>query len=271
VKIIFLVIASNDPIHERDLRTQKETWAKSLPSNVTLVSLRGWEKDDFNFDGNTLFVPCHEEYSLILKKTLLGVRYLTEQIDFDILIRTNVSTYFDLPRLFSELKNPIYSGDFVGGYFDRTSIGYFGSKTWFEYISGTGIFMSKGAAKELSNLRLDEYTGVADDVAIDNFFHSRKIQRVRMARNNLSSTHFFFPTFHIRAKSSTDSTLASKRMRLLYAYFQASNSFTKIRLFLKIVSSELISFYRHPESFYFYLAKNRIVLISYLKMKKVHL
>ncbi len=270
MKIIFLVIASNDPIHERDLLTQQNTWAKNLPQNVKLVSLRGWENDYFHFDGITLFVPCPEEYSLILKKTILGVRYLADHFDFDVLIRTNVSTYFHIPRLFAELQNQKYSGDFFGGYFDRTSGGYFDRSTSFEYISGTGIFLSKGATNELSKLDWKEYVGVADDVAIDHFLQAKVSRRIRMARNNLGSTHLFLPTFHIRTKSSVDSTLASKRMQFLYDFFQASKASTKAVSFINIVILEISAFFRHPEPLYLYMAKNRVVFLSYLRMKREH-
>ena len=268
MRIAFLVIASNDPLHESDLLAQRNTWAKSAPENITVISLRGWENDYFLYSGSTLFVPCPEEYSLILQKTILGTEYLVRNLDFDILIRSNVSTYFDIPKLTAELDRPKYSRDFVGGYFDRTSQGYFNRTSWFEYISGTAIFMSLGAARELSTLRWDDYLGVADDVAIDNFFQKKGFRRIRMARNNLGSTHIFLPTFHTRAKSSTDNALASKRMFLLYGYFNAATKMARVESYFRILCLEFSAFFQQPESFYLFLAKNRVVFMSFLRMKK---
>ena len=268
MKIVFLIIASNDKEHELDLLTQRNTWASNLPENIKVISLRGWNKDLYSFESDNLYVPCPEEYSQILRKTILGVKYLVRELEFDILIRSNVSTYFDIASLLRELKNPVYTSDFVGGYFDRTSAGYFDNTSWFEYISGTGIFMSRNAAVKLSGLDEIAYTGIADDVAIDDFFRKSSLPRIRMERNNLGSTHLFLPSFHIRAKSSTDSFLASKRMNLIHEYFTSVTVLSRVRVYISICISEFMALIKHPEPFYYYLAKNRVVLLSYLKMKR---
>ena len=269
MKIVFVVIASEDSLHEHDLKTQQETWAKNLPEDFQVVWLRGSKRQQVNFCDGTLYVGCPELYENILQKTILGIRYLTENIDFDILIRTNVSTYFNPERLRVELNKDRYAKSFYGGYIDRTKGGYFGTSGSLDYISGTGIFLSRKAAEKLSRLDYRTYIDVPDDVAISHFLENTAIGRIRMTRNNLGSTHLFFPSYHIRAKSSAVPELASTRMRLIDSYFHEKTFFGLCMAYLAILKLEFHAFWNHPEPKIRYLQRNRIVLQSFTLAKGV--
>lgn len=267
MRVIFLVIASDDPVHERDLNTQKQTWAATQSSDVEVIWLRGSEGPTFQLEGNTLFVPCPETYRNILRKTILGVKYLVENKDFDVLIRTNVSTYFDIRRTLRELQKKRYSGEFVGGYFDLTKGGYFGKEKAFEYISGTGVFLSHGAAQLLSQLDPTEYDTSPDDVAISHFLSAKELRFVRMLRNNLSSTNLFFPTYFTRTKNSADSSMAGERMRLIYKYFDSDSAMNRIQVLFRIYRAEYRATRRQNEGLLLYIKRNRVVVQSYLKTR----
>lgn len=265
--VIFLVIASEDPIHERDLATQKRTWASSLPPNYRVIWLRGSRGDDYFLDGNTLYVPCLEVHSNILKKTILGARFILNNFDVDILIRTNVSTYFSLPKVQHELSKKFYRMPFVGGYIDKTKGGYFGKSTAFDYISGTGMFFSKEAVALLSEMDSSDYLSIPDDVAITEYILNRNVPLIRMHRNNLGSTHLFFPSYFTRAKSSTDSTLASKRMLLLFKYFSTDRIMPRVRVVFNIFRQEFKAFLNHPEGLLKYIQRNKVVIQSFFYTK----
>ena len=267
MRVIFLVIASEDPVHQADLEVQRRTWASSILSDSRVIWLRGSESNVATMEGDTLYVPCEELYENILEKTIRGIKYVLENFDFDVLVRTNVSTYFDSKRLTLELEKKIYSKTFVGGYVDKSNGGYFDSKRAFEYISGTGIFLSKIAAKSLSKLNPEEFKALPDDVAISHYLSSKGIRLVRMHRNNLASTHFFIPSFFTRAKSSTDSSLAGKRMVLLHEYFTSDKVLGRLSTTIKILKLEISAFLNHPETKIRYLRRNRVVLVSFFKTK----
>ena len=271
MKIIFLVIASEDSVHESDLRTQRETWARNLPADFQMVWLRGSNREQAEFCDGTLYVACPELYGNILQKTVLGVRYLTANLEFDILIRTNVSTYFNPERLRVELSKDRYKKSFFGGYIDKTKGRYFGESGSLYYISGTGIFLSRAAAETLSSLDYRNYTGVPDDVAISHFLERTSIKRIRMTRNNLGSTHIFFPSYYIRAKSSAVSELAGLRMRLIDSYFAQNTFIRTFRAYLVIFRLEFHAFWVHPEPKIRYLQRNRIVLQSFFVAKGAQL
>lgn len=267
MRVIFLVIASEDPVHQNDLEIQRRTWASSMPSDSRVIWLRGSEGNTATMDGDTLFVPCKERYENILEKTILGIRYVIDNLDFDVLIRTNVSTYFDINRLTREFEKKIYLKPFVGGYIDKTKGNYFGNRRAFEYISGTGIFLSKDAAFTLSQLKLDEFRASPDDVAISHYLSAKGVRLVRMNRNNLASTHLFFPCFFTRAKSSVDSSLAGKRMVLLHEYFTSQTFLGRLRISVKIFNLEISAFLNHPEPKIRYIQRNRVVVLSFIKTK----
>jgi hypothetical protein len=267
MKIIILIIASNNQEHEADLLCQKDTWVSDCNKNVQVIYLRGWNNNYFYRNEDVLFVPCKEEYSLILKKTILGIQYIIDNLDFDILIRSNVSTYFETHRLARELNRPVYKNSFFGGYFDRSDQKIFGNRGSFEYISGTGIFLSKYAALDLCKINPEDYLGIFDDLAISNFLDDKKIRKIRMSRNNLQSTHFFIPTHQIRTKNSANPKSASRRMYLIHEFFQAQNLLNKIHAYLKIQANEVSECYRNSEPIYLYFVKNRVVLMSYLNMR----
>jgi len=271
MKLIFLVIASEDSIHQQDLLTQQRTWASSLPKDVDVVWLRGHGGSDFKFDGETLYVPCPELYGNILEKTILGVRYVVEKLDFNVLVRTNVSTYFNIEKTLSELGKKRFSDDFFGGYIDKSKGGYFGRQESQDYISGTGIFLSRVAARKLYSLDFLAYKGVPDDVAISHFLDMSGVRKVRMSRNNLGSTHIFIPSYYIRAKSSAVSSLASNRMLLIDDYFNQSSFYSKLKSYRRIMSFEIHAFRTHPERKWRYVQRNRIVFQNLLLTKGIQL
>jgi hypothetical protein len=267
-KILILIIASNDLEHEKDLLSQKSTWASRCPQNISVIFLRGWKNDFFFLDKGTLYVPCREEYSLILTKTILGMNYVLENFDFDILIRSNVSTYFESKRLNKELSKSIYNSDFFGGYFDQANFKHSNQKERLEYVSGAGLFLSRAVVAKLSKLNPEKYAGIADDIAMSEYLNDQEgIISIRIVRNNLHYTHFFIPTFYIRTKNSFDFKSASRRMILIDKYFRSDSISMKIRAYFQIQKNEFREYRMHPEGFVKFLSKNRVVFWAFLKAK----
>jgi hypothetical protein len=267
MQILILVIASNQPEHQADLESQKKTWVSECNENVSVIYLRGWDQSECYFEKDVLFVPIREEYSNILHKTIIGINYILDNFEFDVLVRSNVSTYFETNRLVKELNQSVYRGSFFGGYFDKSKDKNFYNGDSFEYISGTGVYLSKDVVIELSKLDPNKYTGISEDLAIYDFLKDKGFKTIRMARNNLFSTHFFIPTFNIRVKNTFNSKSASRRMQLVHNFFYTKSLPLKLLAYFKIQINEIHEFLRHPEYPHMYLIKNRVVLISFLKMK----
>jgi hypothetical protein len=75
------------------------------------------------------------------------------------------------------------------------------------------------------------------------------------------------PTFYIRTKNSFDSTSASKRMTLIHEYFQNTNKISRALSYCKIMKNEFKEFQNHPEEIRKYIAKNRVVFLSFVRLK----
>jgi len=268
MKILILIIASEDSIHQADLITQRETWVDTRNKNIQVIYLRGWNRNSYFLNQDTLYVPCQEKYNLILAKTILGIKYALKNLHFDVLIRSNVSTYFETNKLVKELEKPIYQEQFIGGYFDQSQSVILKNKKNKEYISGTGIFLSKKAAEILITLNPENYLGIFDDIAIYDFLKNTELRKIRMKRSNLHSTNFFIPSYHIRVKNSFDSSSASRRMILVHGYFQAKSVKLKTFAYFKILLNEIGEFNKNSEPLGLFLLKNRVVVSSYIKFKR---
>lgn len=170
MKYILGVIASNE-LHYSEM---KKVWIMNVLSNYqvdTIVYFIYGDKDikETKVDkiGNGLYdiyVECEEKYDNILLKTILFYEYIKDNYDKYIVLRTNISTLFEmalLKRYMQHIKEYKY---FIGGTFIH---GYMGIDTW---ISGTNLCITSELVKiilenkyKLLNIKKN------DDVVISEF------------------------------------------------------------------------------------------------------
>lgn len=265
-KYIFLILASNDPIHEMDLASQKRTWVRDIQENVSVIWIRGSRFESAVFANSTLYLPCPETFENILLKTVLAINWVLDNLEFDIMIRTNISTYFNLRKLDEEFIGVSPSEDYFGGYPSFSKQFQFENGQPFEFVSGTGIYLSRKTALKIAKLEPEKYVGVADDVALTHFAKLNSIAITPHLRNNLQSTHIFKDSFQIRLKSSIESSLASKRFDLIWQFHRSGNFFQKIGSILAIVCFELKSI--HIRNFREYFIRNFHLLRVYVDVKR---
>jgi hypothetical protein len=238
-KVLFLVIASNNPENERDLQTQLSTWLGELPPNYQFLILRGSELSSFSYSSNTLFVPAQELYENILLKTSLGILWTIENMEFDLLIRTNVSTYFAIDHLDKIIDQIDINKEFFGGYIERYRDPLSLSQIPIPYVTGTALVMTYSVADILRRIPVENYTGIPDDVAISKYVKTHNLDVSPLKRNNFSQNHLFLPTYHIRLKTSKNSYLASQRMRDVHNYFTEKRKIIKVLKYFVVMGREL--------------------------------
>ena len=56
------------------------------------------EKDDF------IYLKGKENFEKIYEKTQRCIRYITDKYEYDYIIRTNLSSFWNIPNLFTPLK-----------------------------------------------------------------------------------------------------------------------------------------------------------------------
>ncbi len=256
LRICFLILASDDPINEIDREAQSKTWCRDLPSNVDVLWVRGHTGSDYLLEGNILYVPCQEGYSRILEKTVLASTWAYNNLMFDFLIRTNVSTYFNLTKLEKDLEKKAKKMRFFGGFPDYTKHGNHKQKDSELFICGTGLYFSRDVLNLLTQLDCVEYAGIPDDVAISRFLFRGGIEPVGFSRCNLHSTHIYFNSSQVRLKSSAISELASKRFYLVHRLNASLKLQTKIAAYLLLTINEIVHLHFTLRNFRDYLNRN---------------
>jgi hypothetical protein len=249
MRIIYLVIASDDPVHIKDERAQRQTWGLSEKEGI--IWLRGSGKQYFDHNSNTLFVKVADNYQNILEKTVLGVNWCLENKSFDFIVRANVSTFFDQELVKKTLINLDNNELYIGGHVDYAQVS---SKkaTATRFINGGAIFLNYQSAKELAKLSPRDWEGTPDDVAISRYLESKGARLERVARNNVAFTGILTRRCYYRLKSSRNSDMASIRMIDLHRILTCKNVFMRQMYILKFHFNEL-KFFR----------KNHVNLLHY--------
>jgi hypothetical protein len=236
LKLLFLILAGGGPEHHRDEQTQRLTWAKSGDQDTSIIWIKSGVSLRFEESSRTLFVPCSE--GDLIGKSVLAIDWACKELDFDVVVRSNVSTFFVIAKLRHNLKRMKFSESSYGGhlhFLPNSSR----NKSLVGFISGTGIFMGRRAAEAMRKLDRDYFAGIPDDVAISKYLESHVYLKLHsINRLTLSNHHIFVPSSFIRCKSSWNDKLASQRMLMLYDFFNSESLLQKIRIAFVIMLNE---------------------------------
>jgi hypothetical protein len=262
VKIVYLIIASNNLEHKRDEEAQSQTWANQ--ENLDVIWLRGGNETYFDAENRTLTVRIAEKYENILKKTLLGINWCLDNLEFDFLIRGNVSTYFRVTEIEKHMCKRKSKEIFVGGFLDFAKREN-ESLISCVFVNGGAIFLNRRACTELINMSIANWQGLPDDFAITQYLISIGCKPARLARGNVSNTGILTNKPFYRLKSSRNSSMASIRMQNLHSLLNAKGIFRKGKVYLVFQITELRFFKQNFLNIGEYVLSTYSVLSSYLK------
>lgn len=242
MKLIFLIIASNDLVHVQDELTQRKTWAKS--NSIESIWLHGGDTTYFDKYERTLCVPMEEAYKNILPKTLHGLNWCVDNIEFDFLIRANVSTYFEVEKIMEILEKYSPNEDLFGGYLDfiKSSAG---NSYHNMFVNGGAIFLSNKTVKRLLRMNFMEWFDKPDDYAISQYLFSQKVKPIQIPRGNLSNTGILSKKPYYRAKSSSNPVMASLRMQSIFDLSEESNPLRRMNHYRVFYKNELKFFQKN--------------------------
>lgn len=162
-KIIFLIISSNnEPVYSE----MKNLLPKFY--NLYLDKIKYFFIENINLDkniieeNNYLYINGSESFIPgIYEKSLKAIEYINKNYDYDYVIRTNLSTFWNMENLFNLLDN-------------KPKINFAGGYSFQGFISGTGIIMSKDVAEYIYLNPISSYIG--DDVLISQSIQSKGIE-----------------------------------------------------------------------------------------------
>ena len=218
MKLIFLILANDT---DNYLKMQ-ELWKMYMDSHENIKSyfikynLNKLNNDkDIFMENNTIYIKGNKE-SIIpgcLDKTIKSIEYILDNEKFDYIIRTNMSSVWDLNKIYNLLS----SNDFVTG-------GVIGKKNSQQFISGAGILLRNDICKMIiENKNYLDYN-IIDDVSIGIFLTNNNIHMNPLTRfeaynyeNDLDKINKCLDGsyFHFRCKSNKDSDNTINTMRYI--------------------------------------------------------
>lgn len=151
-RVLILVQACDDPPYFDMQRAQRETWDSfELRPAVTTIYYYGnnHHKGEYRYETDTrkLYCPCPEAYDMMHYRHKLATEWCMENIDFDIMFRTNASSYVHKQKLFDYAQTLPTEKLFIS----NNGI-----------PSGAGFFLSKDYIK-LANEGIDTYPTSSED------------------------------------------------------------------------------------------------------------
>lgn len=239
-KIAFVVIASKEePWHSIQKKGQEETWIKTLsnderavfaysdgtlgkswisPSNHREICFEPGLEQNHVLSEPKKIGPMHFEfqsvsgYGSLVSTSLSAIKFVLDSSNPDFIIRTNVSSYWNLPTLRTFLTSDGEKLEYGGvpGLLGNRITNFISKKY---YASGAGIILSNNTARRfLSNLDLIR-TDLVDDLALGdlscrlnipltplNRFDITDVDVVRNCNPELLNSYF-----HYRCKSVEES------------------------------------------------------------------
>ena len=177
-KFVFLIIDSdNEPCYEFNRKILRSCLNYLPDVRPLFVRARINQTDPICLEGDTLFWKGTESYIPgILEKTLAAMDYCLTHVSFDFLIRTNLSSFWNirpLLALFPALPRSLYVSAIIGRYTEDKAVGtpYYNTP----FPSGSGTIFSRDVIQQCVNNQTSFIRDLPDDVAIGQFLTTQSI------------------------------------------------------------------------------------------------
>jgi hypothetical protein len=216
VKTIVLVLGTHAPPFPALIETIKSTWASVPVEDVDVLFYYGG--DQLALRGRDLYLPVADDLPSVGRKTLSCFEYLLESVEFDLVFRTNCSTYVDLPNLRRYIEDHAEPARFYagkGGLVDEI-----------DFATGTGFFLSRDLVELVVEKQAAWDHSYLDDVALAKLLHAHGVER-RFAPRVVYQTprdarKVDVSQFHFRCKTApTGSTSRSDDTELMVKVHEA--------------------------------------------------
>jgi hypothetical protein len=226
VKALVLVLAARMAPYPALVKTIERTWASREVEDVAVL---------FYFGGMELreakrkvYLPVPDDLGGLGEKTLAAFRHVLDTRDFDVVFRTNCSSYVDLPNLRAYL---LAHGRDRGFY-----AGHVGEHDGLRFASGSGYFLSRDLVELVVKAQSAWDHAVLDDVALGALLAGEGYAVEAAPRQNCGSRRAVadadLSQFHFRCKTSSWRRLEDARIMvgLFRAFARARGQRTPRRL-----------------------------------------
>lgn len=192
MKIIILVLSINvDPWKTIEVEGVRKTWASKEIEDVKILYYYGGSLIN-SLDGDKIFLSEPEGLMNIGYKTISAFNFIFKNFDFDILFRTNVSSYIDI-ELLKIFVNSVYHKNFfcgpIGNYFSL------------KFASGSGYFLSKDLVEKVLRIKDKWNHNLIDDVALSQLLATENIFPIPGRRYDIvNNDNIPLDYYHYRCK-----------------------------------------------------------------------
>jgi hypothetical protein len=167
VKTLVLVLSTSVEPFPQLIETIKQTWASVSVPEVDVLFYYGGDREEL--DGRDLYLPVEDDLPNVGRKTLACFEYVLDSFDFDLVYRTNCSTYIDLPNLRDYIRAHAKPTRFYAGKGN--------SADGIDFATGTGIFLSRDLVQLAVNEQSRWDHSYLDDVALAKLLHAHGVER----------------------------------------------------------------------------------------------
>jgi hypothetical protein len=167
--IIFLIISSKNESYYQEMKKLTSMYMRNYSNNINFFFVEADPniKPEMEIIGNDIFIKYKESYSTIFIKTIRALKYINDNYDYNYLIRTNSSSFFNIEKMLKYLSN-LPKEKFAIGF--TLNIPKYGN-----FLHGTSIIITKDISYYLYKYYNKNYLKIADDVFISLILKSQNI------------------------------------------------------------------------------------------------
>jgi hypothetical protein len=215
MRVLVLVLACRAAPYPMLIETIRETWAVGSEDVIFYYG----DADEERLDGADLCLPVPDDLQHVGEKTLAAFEWVLAHREFDVVFRTNCSSYVDLRNLRRFVDAHAGGNGFYAGH-----LGMHGETC---FASGAGYFLSRDLVERAVELHDEWDHAQLDDVALARVLARDGVRPVAAPRRHYESVSEVrdvdVTQFHFRCRTASprreeDATL----IRALHREFERS-------------------------------------------------
>jgi hypothetical protein len=161
--------------------------------------------------GSDVLLPVADDLAHVARKTVAFFDFALDFVDFDLLFRTNCSSYVDLPNLRAFADRHAHAARYYAGFTGRHE--------GMLFAAGSGYFLSRDLVRTAAADWLQWNERLLDDVALADVLHRHGVAPVPIPRRDYTAPGHVTPAdaslFHFRCK--TESRFRHEDVRIMLA------------------------------------------------------
>jgi hypothetical protein len=258
MRIIYVPLyVEAEPFKSHKVAQEKTSFRQNL-EDIYWIAGSDSATESFNETNRILTLPIEEKFENIYEKSLAAFRWLLVNVEFDFLIRTNTSTYFDTKKIYQELSKWSNNSRVAAGEFGETQLMSNAPINRGLFLAGTAIILSKETVEQIIELNDSNWRSLPDDVALSMGISEMGVAFSHISRVDLTDFNVFEPGSHYRVKSWDNYLDTASRFFELESLIHTH----PVWRFLRITKFHTREFFRYTKAF---PLKNGLNLIRWVR------